>query len=231
MTYQYPFHSLYRFGTRYGHKGSIWKCGWHSGLDIFSQAAGGDGRIYPIAPGIVLTNNVSASYGNYISLKHEDGYISLYAHMAKRSALSVGAMVDLDTILGQEGSTGNSTAVHLHLEIHKDAYSYPSKIDPEKYLLAHILTAPAAIEMLAKKGIVTSPAYWLERYRDVQYLDKLLISLAVYAGLKQATVTTLQDAVKRLYSAGVISVMAYWFDNAGKIKWLDKLLISAAQYV
>ena len=108
MTYQYPFRVKYKLGTRYGVKGKLWSCGWHSGLDLYSKSAGGDGKIYPISPGVVLSNKSSAAYGNYISIKHDDGYISLYAHMAARSTLAVGAAVGLETVLGQEGTTGTA---------------------------------------------------------------------------------------------------------------------------
>lgn len=231
MTYQYPFRGLYRLGTRYGHKGTMWACGWHSGLDLFSQAAGGDGKIYPIAPGVVLSNKASAAYGNYISIKHEDGYISLYAHMAARSTLAVGAAVNLDTVLGREGSTGNSTAVHLHIEVHKGAYKYPASIDPEAFMQLHMLTVVQAIDNLAQRGVISNRRYWQDRYRDVPELDKLLISMAVHCKVKTVEVTTLQEAAKRLYSAGVIPVLDFWIANAGRIQWLDKLIIAAAEYV
>ncbi len=133
MRYQYPLKEPYREGTKYGVKGSMWSCGWHSGQDFYSMSAGGDGKIYPVAEGKVIKVSTTGSYGNSVRVEHGDGYISLYAHMSKIN-VKQGQEVKEGTVLGIEGSTGNSTARHLHIEIHKGAYSYPSKIDPLKFL-------------------------------------------------------------------------------------------------
>jgi len=133
-TYQYPF-KTYKLGSLYGVKGKMWSCGYHSGLDLFNKSTGGDGKVYPVAEGKVIraTPDNGGSYGNFVTVEHPDGYLSLYAHL-EAIRVTLGAKVSLDTVLGIEGSTGNSSAVHLHLEIHKGAYSYPSKIDPKKFL-------------------------------------------------------------------------------------------------
>lgn len=133
MTYQYPFKGKYKLGTKYGVKGKMWQVGWHSGQDFFSRSQGGDGKVYPIAEGKVILIGKTGSYGNSVRVRHDDGYISLYAHFSQ-IGVKVGQRVDLNTVLGTEGTTGNSTGVHLHLEIHKDKYSYPSNIDPLKFL-------------------------------------------------------------------------------------------------
>lgn len=41
----------------------------------------------------------------------------LTAHMVEPSALQVGAIVNVDTVIGGIGSTGNSSGNHLHVEI------------------------------------------------------------------------------------------------------------------
>lgn len=130
---RYPF-DKYVLGTRYGVKGTLWKCGYHSGLDILSANYGGDGIVYPIYAGVVLkTVRNNASYGNYVLIKHPDGYISLYAHL-KTVYVNKGAAVDGQTAIGVEGMTGNATGRHLHLEIHKGEYSYPAAIDPLAFI-------------------------------------------------------------------------------------------------
>ncbi len=94
-----------------------------------------------------------------------------------------------------------------------------------------LMNAPQAIEQLARLGVINSPSYWLQRYRDLQYLDKLLVSLAIHATKKQAEIKALDTALERLSKAGVIDSPDYWRKNAGKIAYLDKLIISAAEYV
>ena len=54
MIYQYPFRGLYKVSLPFGAPGKLWRCGYHSGLDLVSAAAGGDGRVYPVAPGKVI---------------------------------------------------------------------------------------------------------------------------------------------------------------------------------
>jgi len=133
MQYQYPFKGKYKQGTPFGKAGKYWKSGYHSGLDLKSRNYGGDGKVYPICKGKVERITESGSYGNCIYILHEDGYLSLYAHLSKIS-VKKGQQVDLNTVIGIEGTTGNSTGLHLHIEIHKGKYSYPATIDPDKFI-------------------------------------------------------------------------------------------------
>lgn len=43
-----------------------------------------------------------------------------------------------DVALGVEGATGNATGKHLHIEVHKGAYSYPASIDPLEFIKERI---------------------------------------------------------------------------------------------
>ena len=119
---RYPFNK-YRLGTRYSIKGKYWKCGYHSGQDFLSANYGG----------YVLKVTGTGSYGNCVYVQHNDGYISLYAHM-RTVYVKPGMKVSEDTVLGIEGATGNVTGKHLHLEIHKGAYHYPASIDPLAFI-------------------------------------------------------------------------------------------------
>ena len=125
---QYPF-KTYRLGTRFGTKGKLWKCGYHSGLDLLSAGYGGDGLVRPLYPGVVTKIGRSGAYGNCVYVRHSDGYLTLYAHL-KTVYVIPGMPVKEDTVLGVEGATGNVTGRHLHLEVHRGEYRYPSTIDP-----------------------------------------------------------------------------------------------------
>ena len=136
IKYQFPFRGKFSFGSLFGIKGSVWSCGRHTGVDLFSKREGGDGVVYPITDGIVervVMND--KSYGNYIIVRHADGHVSLYAHLS-RIYIVLGSIVTLNTPLGMEGTTGNSSAVHLHLEVHKDKYKYPAdwSLDPKAFI-------------------------------------------------------------------------------------------------
>ena len=69
------------------------------------------------------------SYGNYVRIDHGDGYSSLYAHLASIS-VSMGQSVSQGQSLGIMGTTGTSTGVHLHFEIHQNG----SLVDPASYI-------------------------------------------------------------------------------------------------
>lgn len=153
IEYQYPFKSRFVFGTKYGVKGTSWKCGWHSGIDLKSTNYGGDGRVYPIAAGVVQEIDNAGSYGKHIYILHDDGYLSLYAHLSKIN-VTQGQRVDLNTVIGQEGTTGNSTGIHLHLEVHKGSYHYPASIDPFEFLEQKIKEAEEAMEKAQIEQIV-----------------------------------------------------------------------------
>ena len=58
-------------------------------------------------------------YGNYVIIKHANGYQTLYAHMSKILAKK-GQWVSQGTRIGLVGSTGYSTGPHLHFTVYKN---------------------------------------------------------------------------------------------------------------
>jgi murein DD-endopeptidase MepM/ murein hydrolase activator NlpD len=85
----------------------------HSGLDIAVprgtpiRAAGG---------GVVARAGVDAEYGRHVLIDHPENYQSLYGH-ASRVLVADGDTVRAGQVIGLTGSTGRSTAPHLHFEI------------------------------------------------------------------------------------------------------------------
>ena len=65
---------------------------------------------------VTYTGYDDCGYGNYIIVKHSNGYESLYGHLSKIN-VSIGQNVSVGQKLGEIGSTGNSTGSHLHIEI------------------------------------------------------------------------------------------------------------------
>lgn len=103
----------------------------HKGVDLVGQ---GSKHIYPINNGTVVHAGYDpGGYGNYVTVKHDGGYWSLYAHM-RTIYVTIGQSVDKSTILGVEGSTGHSTGSHLHLEVRKGSNSSSNTIDPMQFL-------------------------------------------------------------------------------------------------
>lgn len=146
---RYPF-DKFVLGTRYSTKGKAWKCGWHSGVDFKSTNYGGDGKIYPLYAGMVQKITTQGSYGNCVYVKHPDGYVTLYAHM-KKFLVRVGQQVTESTCLGIEGTTGNSTGLHCHVEVHKGSYHYPASIDPLAFIKQRMSNAEGGDKMNQKE--------------------------------------------------------------------------------
>ena len=71
-------------------------------------------------------NAYGGAYGKHVCVRHEDGNISLYAHLAG-IYVDKGQKVGISSALGMEGATGNASGSHLHLEIHRGYYKYPPK--------------------------------------------------------------------------------------------------------
>ena len=103
-----------------------WKL--HSGLDL----AGDYGTpIRSTAPGTVIRAEWSRSYGQVVEVDHGFGLTTLYAHCA-RLLVAAGDRVTAGHVLGRMGSTGRSTAVHLHFEVRLDG----QPVNPLTYLRA-----------------------------------------------------------------------------------------------
>ena len=88
----------------------------HKGLDI--GMAGGT-TILAISDGTVTRANFSSSYGNIVEIRHEDGYLSKYAHQQRLNVVK-GQKVKKGDVIGFVGTTGDSTGNHLHLELYDE---------------------------------------------------------------------------------------------------------------
>lgn len=102
----------------------------HSGQDM--NGAGGAGTIVAVGDGEVAFAGVMGGYGNVVDIKHSGGVTSRYAHLASIK-VKQGQKVAAGTQIGVEGTTGQSTGVHLHFEIHVDG----TAVDPKKWMAEH----------------------------------------------------------------------------------------------
>jgi murein DD-endopeptidase MepM/ murein hydrolase activator NlpD len=69
---------------------------------------------------VSYAGNELRSYGNLILIRHDDGYITAYAH-ADRISVSKGQHVEQGQIIGYAGSSGDVSRPQLHFEIRHDA--------------------------------------------------------------------------------------------------------------
>ena len=108
---------------------------FHTGIDIATDygtpvhAADG-GIVHNYSMGCTYGGGL-CGYGLYVVIVHAGGFISLYGHLSGY-AVADGTQINQDTVIGYEGSTGNSTGPHLHFEI--DLAGTP--VDPLAYLPA-----------------------------------------------------------------------------------------------
>ena len=102
------------------------KNSFHYGVDF---AAAYRQPIYSTAPGTVVFSGYSTDYGYNIIIDHGYGYRTRYAHLSKLY-VKKGATVERGDLIAGAGSTGKSTAVHLHYEVHLNG----ERLDPTNFL-------------------------------------------------------------------------------------------------
>ncbi len=128
------------------------------GIDI-----GGSGDIFAIEDGTVILSEYSTSsgFGNWIKIEHENGMVSLYAHLASRN-VQKGDEVKQGDVIGVMGNTSAKYSIgrHLHFELadenkggdawltyYKDKYKkelvYEQNVvsNNEKYNAAHTVSS------------------------------------------------------------------------------------------
>jgi murein DD-endopeptidase MepM/ murein hydrolase activator NlpD len=87
----------------------------HKGTDF---AAPIGTPIMAAGDGTVVRAGGWGSYGNYVRIRHSDGYETAYAHMSRFGrGIRAGARVRQQQIIGYVGTTGRSTGPHLHYEV------------------------------------------------------------------------------------------------------------------
>ncbi len=109
------------------------KGGWfarrnHFGIDIAARK----GTIIKAAgSGVVLISNWTPDFGNVVVIAHGRGLFTYYAH-AMRLLVEQGQQVRKGQSIALLGSSGKSSAPHLHFEIWRNG----EPIDPEAFLYA-----------------------------------------------------------------------------------------------
>lgn len=99
---------------------------FHYGVDLAADE-GEDIRCFADGTVGIVANSVEL--GKYLTVHHENGVITLYAHCS-RITVSPGEAVRRGDKLAEAGSTGNATGTHLHFEI-QDGEEY---LNPIYYL-------------------------------------------------------------------------------------------------
>ncbi|NIR82257.1 MAG: M23 family metallopeptidase [Gammaproteobacteria bacterium] len=86
---------------------------FHEGIDFAGRFAS---EIRAVAAGVVVEAGYEQGYGNYVEIKHANGYATRYAHN-KKNLVKVGETVQKGQPVALMGSTGRSTGPHVHFEV------------------------------------------------------------------------------------------------------------------
>lgn len=118
----------------FGNRGTICGNGYcttgHRGIDFATSCWS---PIYAAAAGRVILAQKLDSWGNYVKIRHGDGTVTAYAHIANGGYnVSVGQSVGAGQVIAYVGNTGASSGCHLHFEVWIGA----DRIDPAPFLRA-----------------------------------------------------------------------------------------------
>jgi len=140
--------------ARFGLKG-------HNGIDWYPTDGGRNHKVRPTEVGTVSKVYIMDSgWGNAVRLRHSWGE-SIYAHFLNTPLVKLGQSVDLNTVLGIEDSTGNSTGTHLHFGVYPTGVStsngYSGAVNPEEvgfYPYSPPIVEPTVPTQPLKPGLV-----------------------------------------------------------------------------
>lgn len=109
------------FGPRWGR--------FHEGIDIEGWA---ETRVHAARPGVVTKVgwlNGYEGYGSVVKIRHEGGFVTMYAHLAK-ALVTPGDHVVGGQRIARAGCTGSCTGVHLHFQM----WLRGKLVDPLRFL-------------------------------------------------------------------------------------------------
>ena len=100
---------------------------FHEGVDISTARSE---PVFATADGVVMRSGWAGEYGKAIALAHGDRYETVYGHL-EETLVAEGQKVHRGDRVGLVGSTGRSTAPHLHYEVRVDGHP----VNPLEYIL------------------------------------------------------------------------------------------------
>jgi len=98
----------------------------HNGVDIAAERGT---AVYAVKSGTVTAAAFDEKKGNYVTIEHDGGYASTYAHL-DGSNVSVGQAVARGQIIGSVGDSGWAAGPHLHFELARGG----ANADPMDYI-------------------------------------------------------------------------------------------------
>lgn len=141
----------------------------HKGLDL-----GGSGTsLYAAAAGKIKTKGYNSERGYYVEIEIKKGTTIFYQHMKTECKIKTGTAVKSGKVIGKKGSTGASTAPHLHFEVRLKG----KPVDPLPYFIASFKSTKIK-HTLRYKASNTTVQWILENKK----LQEMLKSQKMYTG-------------------------------------------------
>lgn len=94
----------------------------HEGIDLAVPIGM---PVLSVSAGTIASASSTGNYGRHVRVTHADGWQTLYAHLSAIAA-QVGQSVDAGDVLGNSGSSGNTTGPHLHFGLKHLGFTYTS---------------------------------------------------------------------------------------------------------
>ena len=112
----------------------------HNGVDLGYRLDEEMNKVYANSDGEVVEvqrnqphTPGSKTWGNYVLIKHGNGWYSRYCHLQNNIPVNIGDKVNSNTVIGIEGTSGDAEYRHLHFEV-STSYDTKTRINPTPYL-------------------------------------------------------------------------------------------------
>jgi len=130
-------------------KGIIGGCGYfgcprpghlHNGVDLLAPTGTPVHAVEMGRVAVLEAVDESSGYGNFVCIQHRPHLASCYAHLSAIAAnVTPGATVQRGQVIGLVGSTGSSSAPHLHFEVRRGpAECSTCAVDPLPFLSGEV---------------------------------------------------------------------------------------------
>lgn len=121
----YPLPSVARISQEFGVNPDYYRqfgLPGHEGIDLAVPIGM---PVLSVSAGTIASASSTGNYGRHVRVTHADGWQTLYAHLSAIAA-QVGQSVDAGDVLGNSGSSGNTTGPHLHFGLKHLGFAYTS---------------------------------------------------------------------------------------------------------
>jgi murein DD-endopeptidase MepM/ murein hydrolase activator NlpD len=154
----------------------------HKGIDF---AAPYGTPIHASGNGVIEIRQYSATYGNFIKIRHNSHLSTLYAHMKGfNPKFKVKDRVNQRDIIGYLGGTGRVTGPHLHYEVYvngKQVNPMTIKMPSDKKLsdgemlnfMSHKSTLDSFMLRMPSKGKILSPVFQVVESIETPTIDTI----------------------------------------------------------